>query len=996
MKKYSFKILTFLIGSAYLFSTSAQSPGIKATVVDAKTNLPIDGATIKGQGKTLATSNVRGQFSIPVSFTGKEIDISAVGYQTFTVSSMLENMTIKLTPTTEQLGEVVVVGYGTSRKKDVTGSIVTVGTKDFNPGSYASPEQLIQGKVAGVQISTNSGAPGAGSTIRIRGGASLSASNDPLIVLDGVLLSNNSIAGQANPLTLINTDDIESFTILKDASATAIYGSRASNGVILITTKKGSKSGLKFNLNTQAGVQTIANKVNVLSPQQFRSAINATGNQAYIGLLGNANTDWQNEIYQTAVQSQLNFSVSGALFKKALPFRLSVGQYYQDGILKTDNLNRQTVTVNLSPSLLKNHLKIDFNSLTSLSASRFADQGAIGAAASFDPTKPVYSGNSRYLGYYEWINQNSGLINGLAPRNPVGLLQSRQNNSNVLRNISTLKVDYAIHGFEALHFNVNLGRDYSYGSGTNVVSDSAGQSQNGVFVVDGVRYGGQNNQYASETENSYINANIQYTKNFNNKVNLDLLAGYEFQDYKTTNYNYASYSYSGVERPGTQPAFPLNIPQYQLESFFGRANVSILNRYVFTATFRRDGSTKFSEPNRYANFPSFAFAWNIINEKFLANNKDVSNLKLRLSYGVTGQQDGIGYYDYLSFYNLSSLTASYQLGNTFYQGFRPSGYYYNRTWEQASTYNLALDLGFIDNRITATFEVYKRYVDKLLNEIPQPALTNFANRIVANVGTMEVSGAEISLGFVPIKTKNWNWDFNLNGSYVRNEITKLTISSDPNYLGLRYGGISGGVGSNILINSEGYRRGAFFVLKQEYDVNGNPIDNLFGDQNRDGIINERDYVRYQSIDPLFVFGFTTNLNYRRWTLSMTGHAFVGNYLYNNVNSANANLSNLTGYNMGYLNNVPANFLNSNFAGQGSNFFFSDYFVENASFFRLDNINLNVNVLNKQKVRLSINATVQNVFVITKYSGLDPEINSGIDNNFYPRPRTFLIGVNVNF
>ena len=983
----------------FLAGLSSFSQKIVGHVIDAKTKIPIEGVSIKSKA-TSAQTDEKGNFSLSISGSSIDVNVTHIGYddQKMTLKAGAE-VTIELKQNAEGLQEVVVIGYGTTRKKDLTGSVAVVGQKDFVKGNFATPEQLIQGKVAGVSVSTNGGAPGAGSTIRIRGGASLNASNDPLIVIDGILISNDRISGQANPLALINPSDIESFSILKDASATAIFGSRASNGVILITTKKGKSGKIKFNVNNQLALQTVYQQNDILSPDQVRTIVNNNGEARFINLLGSANTYWQNEIFKNATSNQLNFSASGNIVKN-LPFRVSVSNLYQDGILKTGNLNRNSLNFNLSPSLLDNHLKIDFNVLATLSNTRFANEGAISAASSFNPTVPVLSGNSRYNGYWEWLDPlaASGL-RSLAPRNPVGLLESRDDRSTVQRLISNLKIDYSIHGLPDLKVVLNVGIDRSLGKGNILINDSAASNYQGFQNPgDPNFYRGYKANYTQERNNLYINGYLNYTKNFKDILYLDALAGFETQKYYTKNYNYPTYSYNGVLNLQSEPRFPFDEPQYAINSVLGRLNLDFLSKYVFTFTLREDASSKFSASNRALLTPAAAFAWNIHNENIFKNgNFLLSNFKFRASWGVTGQQDGIGYYDYISFYNLSTPTATYQLGNSFYDLYRPGGYYPNRTWEKTTTGNLGIEVGLDNNRYQLIVDLYNRNTTDLLNSITQPALTNFTNQIVANVGSMQVKGIEVSLIINPIKTKNVDWDFALNVAYNKNEITNLLIAPDPNFPGVSYGGISGGTGNNILINSVGYRRGSFYVYKQVYDLNNKPIDNLFEDLNRDGVINEKDLYRYQGVDPYYVIGFTNNIRLWRFTIGLNFRANLGNYVYNNVASSTGTLRNILNP-LGYVNNGSANYLKSNFTGSGDKYILSDYYVENASFLRLDNCNISYNIgkVFKNTGDLTINANIQNAFILTNYSGVDPEINGGIDNNFYPRPRTFVIGFNWNF
>ena len=986
-------LLMALFQFAVIVTAMAQNRTVTGKITDSKDGSILAGATVSATGTTkVAVSDATGSFKIEIPVSVKQLSISYAGYETQDVLVSDNFINVKLVSSSEKLADVVVIGYGTVRKKDLTGSVAIIGAKDFVKGAMTTPEQLIMGKVAGVQITSNSGAPGAGSTIRIRGGASLNASNDPLIVLDGMPLDNNGISGQANALALINPNDIESFSILKDASATAIYGSRASNGVIMITTKKGSKGIPTMSFTSQLSSAKVAKYVDVLSADEVRSFVGANGNSSLQGLLGTANTNWQDVIYQRAISSDNNFSIRGSL--KNLPYRISIGGLNQTGVLKTGYLSRSTLGLNLNPTLFKNHMKIDFNVKSSMSQSKFANEGAIGAAVNFDPTQDIYSGNRAHGSYWEWLDPSSSNgLKSLSPKNPLGILMQRDDKSNVTRHIANLVVDYKFHFLPDLRAVVNVGTDIADGKGTIVVPDVAASASMRFKDINNVFHGGVNNEYSQKRQNTYLNAYLNYVKDIKVlRTRVDLTAGYEYQDYLTTNYNFSDLTYD--KTIVSSPNFEFDKPQYRLSSKLARLNLNIFDKFLLTGSIREDGSSKFNVDNRFGLFPSAAAAWKINEESFLKDSKVISDLKLRIGYGVTGQQDGIGYYDYISYYNLSTNTAQYQLGNNFYQMFRPGGYYFNRRWEQTATSNIALDFGLFDGRIAGTIELYKKETKDLLNEINQSAGTNFSNKIVANVGSMENKGVELTLNFQPIKKQNLVWDVSFNATLNQNRITKLTISDDPNYAGARFGGI--GLGSTILIHSVGYTRGAYFVHKQVYGEDGKPIDNLFSDLNRDGIINEQDLYQYKGADPRMFFGLSSNLTVGKWNAGFVARSNIGNYLYNGVSSGGTVRNILNP--IGFISNTSSELLRTGLSGNGSNYFFSDYYVQNASFLRLDNLSIGYNVgrVFKNKANLRLSANAQNVFVLTQYNGLDPEINGGIDNNIYPRPRTFVLGVNLDF
>ncbi len=987
------RICVLILSILFCFVANAQS--VLKGVITSKDGSALPGVSVIVKGtKTGTQTAADGSFTISVSKNSSTLVVSAVGYTGREVPvDGQTSISITLETVASTLTDVVVIGYGTAKKKDLTGSIAQVTSKDFQKGNIVSPDQLIAGKLPGVEVTSNSGAPGSGSTIRIRGGASLNASNDPLIVIDGVPLDNGGISGAANPLSLINPNDIESFSVLKDASAAAIYGSRASNGVIIITTKKGISGKPIITFNTTFSVAKIEKKVAVLSPSQFRSFVQTNGGAGYTKLIGTANTDWQDQIYQTALSTDNNISVRGGY--KNMPYRFSAGYLNQEGILRTDKLSRYSFSANVTPRLLDDHLKIDLNLKASVSETRFANQGAIGSAVTFDPTKPVYSGSNRFGGYFEYLDSNNLAtgLKALAPLNPVGLLSEQKNLSEVRRSIGNALIDYKVHFLPDLHVNLNLGYDVATGLGTVYVPDSAASNYR---RSNDHKHGGVNNKYLQKKSNTLFEFYLNYAKDISSiKSHIDAVAGYAYQDFLTTNYNFPDYTVDNYVI--SVPTYPFDKPENTLISYYGRLNYSFHERYYLTGTIRTDGSSRFNPNNRWGVFPSGSFAWKIKNEGFLENSHTVSELKIRLGYGLTGQQDGIGDYDYISYYSLSNAQAKYQLGNTFYQSYRPAGYYYNRKWEQTATSNAGLDFGFFDNRINGSVDYYYKLTTNLLNSITQPAGTNFSNTIVANVGSMKNSGVEVSLNLVPIKTRDVTWNVNLNGTYNTNKITKLTISNDPNYPGNPYGGIAGGVGTTILINAVGQPRGSFYVYKQVYDANGNPIENVYADLNRDGIINQKDLYAYKNADPNYLFGASSSINIKNWSAGFVLRADVGNYLYNNTFSSTGIIRNMLNP-LNFLNNGSTNVLTTKFTGNGDKNILSDYFVQNASFLRLDNVNVGYTI---GKVfhnigSITITGNIQNVFVVTQYKGLDPEIYGGIDNNFYPRPRTYSLGIHVAF
>jgi len=994
MKKRLRPIGLLVIAIAIINLSSAQQKKVTGKVLD-PAGKPLAGVTVSVKKTRSGTAtDEKGDYNIMAS-GGDVLLFTFIGFSDYEERiGSVNTVNVTMKAAVGNLNEVVVVGYGVSRKKDLTGSVTTVTAKDFQTGVITTPEQLIAGKVAGVSIISNSGQPGAGSTIVIRGGSSLSASNNPLIVIDGVPLDNDLISGATNSLSFINPNDVESFTVLKDASASAIYGTRASNGVIIITSKKGKAGALKLNFSTVNSLSNIIKKVDVLSAGQFRAIVNEKGTDAKKAMLGTANTNWQDEIYRTAFGTDNNLSISGGI--KKLPYRVSLEYQNQNGVLKTDNLEKVSLGLVFNPTFFDNHLKVDINLKGSSQKTRFGNNAAIGAAVSFDPTQPVYASvkKERFGGYYEWLDATSatGLVN-LAGRNPVGLLQQRFDKSNPQRSIGNIQVDYKFHFLPELRANVNAGYDISKGTGTIFVSDSAASG----YLAGGV--GGTNDNYKQTRTNTVFEFYLDYAKELKSiKSRIDVLAGYSYNNYLTTNYNYASHDAKGDEYPNTDPAFPFNKPEHTLISYFGRANYSFKDRYLLTATIRRDGSSRFAPTNRWGLFPSVALAWNINDERFLANSKVFSALKLRVGYGVTGQQDGIGDYDFLSYYSLSAANASYQFGNTYYQGFRPGGFYANRKWEETSTSNIALDFGFLNNRISGSVDFYLKKTKDLLNNIPQPAGTNFSAFIVANVGAMENKGVEFSINTQPIRTDNITLNIDFNITYNENKITNLTVvPKDKNYPGFPSGTIAGGIGGQFaFINAVGYSKNIFNLYKQVYDASGKPVEGVFVDQNEDGIINQDDLYKGKSSIPKVFFGFSTSVNYKKWSAGFVLRASFDNYVYNNNYSQAGVLNQILGN--AVLYNASVNYLDTRFNGNSQELL-SDYYIQNASFLKMDNFNLGYSLgktFHNNHTNLRINANIQNVFTITKYKGLDPEISGGIDNNLYPRPRIFALGLNLDF
>lgn len=968
----------------------AQDKTVTGKVTDEKDGQPVVGASVLVKGTGIGTqTKTDGSFSLNVQANATTLVISSVGYvsQEMLIGSAPVN--VSLAQSASALSDVVVVAYGTRKKSDLTGSVTAVSAKDFQKGVNNSPEQLLQGKVAGLQITSGGGYAGGGSKIRIRGGASLNASNDPLIVIDGVPVESNDVAGSgSNLLNTINPDDIESMSVLKDASATALYGSRASNGVIIITTKKGLKGKIKFNFNTTGSAGVVSKTVGVLNGDQVRSIVTAdataTGNNTYKNILGTENTNWQDLIYQTALGIDNNISASGGL--GTIPFRVSLGYLNQDGILKTDNFNRLSSSLNLTPKFFKDHLSVNLALKASHTGHHFANGGAIGSAIYFDPTQPVYADN-KYGGYFEWL-QSDGKPIDLATRNPLGLLYLQHNTSEVNRLIGNIQIDYKIHFLPDLHVLVNLGVDNANGNGDNI---------NDSIAATNYKTQGFVSHYEQKKKNTLADFSLFYNKDLKSlNTKFDVLVGHSYQDFVTEVSNFASFGQDGDTIPNTTPTFATDKPEYRLESYLGRLNLTVANKYLITASIRRDASSKFSKENRVGYFPAVAAAWKL-KEEFFRNTNVITDLKLRLSWGVTGQQDGIGYYSYLPRYTQSfNSGAQYQFGSTFYSYLRPEGYDANLKWETTTTSNIGLDFSFLNNRISGSADFYNKKTKDLLSQVPVAPGANFVNLLTINVGNMEVKGFEFTLNTTPIKKQNFSWDFGFNISYNKSTITKLLQNEDPNFKGIDVSGIGGGTGNNIGKFAVGYAPYIFNVYKQVYDkVTGKPIEGLYEDINRDGIINDDDRYYYKKPAPDVLLGVNTQINYKQFSLGLSAHSYLGYYMYNNFNSGGTLISVKNPIN--FIGNTSVNYLETGFVNAR---YLSDYYIENASFFRLDNINLGYNAgkIFKSKANLRVAASVQNVFVITKYKGLDPENSSdtGVDGNIYPRPQIYSLRLNLDF
>lgn len=989
----------FLLFTIVTQLSFAQANKITGMVTDQLTGEPLPGVTIVVEGTTLGTtSDFDGNYTLMVE-RGQTLVFSYIGYEKQNIQIQNQSVVnIKLSVNTEDLGEVVIIGYGTVKKDDATGSLTAISSDDFNKGAITSPQELIMGKSAGVVVTTQGGQAGAGATIRIRGGSSLEASNDPLIVIDGFPISNTGISGLANALSTINPNDIESMTILKDASATAIFGSRASNGVIIITTKKGKAGGpLKISYNGNTSVSHQVKYPEVLNGDEFRTLMQERVDAgiitpAALDRLGTENTDWQQEIYRAAISMDHNLSATGSI--KNIPYRASLGYTNQNGTLKKNNMSRTTLDVSAAPSFFDNFLKVNLNVKGVDISQDFSDQGAIGSAVVFDPTQPIMNGNTKYGGYTTWTataGDIDGAPNTIAPNNPVALLAFTDNKSHVNRLIGSAQFDYKFHFLPDLRANLNMGYDQSGSKGHNYVDPRAPWGLRSIET--------NINDYEQKLKNQLLDFYLNYNKDLTSiDSKLDVTAGYSYQHFYTEN------TTNTRPREMTDGVYvnaktEIDKSENYLVSFFGRVNYTLMDKYLVTFTLRDDGSSRFSKQNRWGLFPSAALAWKINEESFLKNVKQVSELKLRLGWGVTGQQDIGRSYPYIPTYVLSSTGAYYQFGNNFIPTLRPDPYDALIKWEETTTKNLGLDFGFFEDKLYGSVEIYQRVTDDLLlDNIPIPVGSNFSNVLSTNVGSLQNQGIEASLTYRPVVTTDFMLEFGGTFTYNENEITKLSKQNDPADAFIVTGGISGGVGNTVQVHAIGHPASSFLLYQQVYDREWKPIEGLYVDlSNEEGSISSGEIAKRYiagSPAPKYMIGFNTNVNYKNFDLALNARVSIGNYVYNNNASSNALYDNLYSQS-GFAANVLKDIEKTKFK---TTQYWSDIYLEDASFLRIDNINLGYSFskLFSTKVSGRLGVTVQNALVYTKYSGLDPEVDGGIDNNMYPRPRTYMLGLNLNF
>ncbi len=974
-----------VLGILFSGSIFAQKIRVTGRVTDAADGSPLIGVTLQEKGTTNGTAtDVNGNFAITVA-PASILVVSYVGYtpQEITVNNRT-SINIALAVGDKKLQEVVVIGYGTVKKTDATGSVVAVSAKDFNKGAITSPQDLLVGKSAGVVITNTGGAPGAGATIRVRGGSSLNASNDPLIIIDGVPIDNNNVSGSSNFLSFINPNDIETFTVLKDASATAIYGSRASNGVIIITTKKGKAgSPMTVTYDGKASISSPIKFLNVYSGDEIRQL--AVEKRSLFGVDGfdklwNQNTDWQKEIFRNAFSQDHNLSFSGAY--KTLPYRVSVGYTGQNGILKNTDMHRYTGSISLDPSFFGNSLKVNVNMKGMSTANNFGDAGAIGSAINMDPTKPVMDGNPGSAGYFQWNNYGANL--GTA--NPVEQLMDVDNKADVKRFIGNIQFNYKLPFINGLNANLNLATDYTSGTGHNNRPTTA------PSVLTAPLQNGRLTDYHGKNYNNLLDFYLNYSKELISiKSRVEATAGYSWQHFRREGDNYTR-GIVDESHPYQMTDSSKFITENYLVSFFGRVNYTFNDRYLLTVTLRDDGSSRFAKNNRWGLFPSAALAWKIKDESFLRNVRAVTDLKLRLGWGVTGQQDIGNDYPAQAKYTISRTGYYYYIDGEYLPTLRPDAYDPDIRWESTTTQNAGLDFGFLKDRITGSVDLYKRVTKDLLNVVTIPSGSNFSNTLLTNVGSLENKGVEATLNLVPVSNDKMTLTLSFNATYNKNKVTKLLLSDDPNYIGILYGDAFTG---QKQVTRVGYTAYSFFVNKQVYDTHGNPVEGMYVDlSGQGGTVNgdNADKYIYHSPTPDWLLGFSLRFDYGNFDFSASSRASIGNYVYNQI-AAGASYDQM--YQIGYWKNFPKYLSDTRFVKRQ---FTSDYFVENASFWKLDNISAGYRFENlfSSKMNARISFTVQDALTATKYRGIDPEVPGGIDNNFYPRPRVYMLGLSLTY
>ncbi|WMN11232.1 SusC/RagA family TonB-linked outer membrane protein [Marivirga salinae] len=975
-------LLTAFLMVFATFQLQAQERTVSGTVTDASTNETLPGTSVRIKGTSQGTTtSLDGEFKLEVSAEDVLV-FSFIGYKKQEIEVGARSVIdVQMQEDISQLGEVVVVGYGQQEEKDVTGVVSTVKEESFNRGQIASPERLITGKIAGVDVTPgNTRAGGAG--ITIRGVGSINAQSQPLVVVDGVPINNDGSSGTRNANNFINPADIESVTVLKDASATAIYGSRGAAGVILYTTKSGKKGENTVTYDGSFTFSEILREPDFLSTQNFRNAVRQFSPQNE-NRLGESDTDWFNEVTRSTLSQNHNLSFSGATEK--INYLVSVNHMDNKEVIKGDRNQVTRLSMRLKTTVLNDHLDITFNTKNALTNDEYKPN-VVGTAVSFDPTRPVYDPEAEeFGGYYEW-NESS-----IDPINPVSTIEQTQSIGENRRSFNSINFDLKIPGVEGLTLSATGSYDLRNG-------------QNKVFEPFTLRNDNRDGYMQRSTNNAYTTtlfSTLNYNRSFG-ASDLDILGGYEFQEVFSETTGYEGINLTDDSKSFNDPtviprefidlyrAFPIT---NQLQSYFGRVNYSYDDKYLLTVTGRMDGSTRFGFGNKYGFFPSAALGWRVIEEDFFQGLTGVFNdLKLRVGWGQTGNQN-IGDYRYDKFYFLSDASATYQFGDEYIQLLRPTAVDPNIQWERLISTNIGVDFSLMKGRLSGSLDVYDKTTDQLLYNVPVPAATNVGDRVITNIGEMNNKGIELALNYIAIDNEKFGLDLNYNFTYNQNTIVKLDNEIDENSPGIQVGGITGDIGRTIQVLQVGKPISTFYSYNHLYDDAGNPLtggtNSIYEDINNDEQINENDLqTQGVAIHPIFT-NLSSNMRYGNFDLTFTLRAKIGGQTYNNTASANGWSGRLTEAQI--LNNLHESVIETGFQNRQ---LLSNYYIENSSFLKLDNLSIGYNFNQIEDFRLRLYGTVQNMLPISGYSGLDPEVQ--IDNNIYPPSTAFIFGINAKF
>lgn len=837
-----------------------------------------------------------------------------------------------------------------------TASQVTVKQEALNKGLLITPTQLLTGAVPGLLVRPESGAPGALNQLRIRQGSSFAGHVQPLVVLNGMPLHQQEMVGVSDPLSFLNPQDIASITVLKDAAATAMYGSRGSNGVILITTQPIDESIPEFNLSlsTTGALATAAGKIPVLSAEEFRQVMREKMGDAFADKLGPTDTDWQDEIHQAAYGSDNQLRLNGALGK--VPYQVSLGYLNQNGVLKTSKLRRTSGALNLSPNLLQNHLKLNLNLRSVSTNSYFADPGAIAAAAMFDPTKPVMEGG-RFGGYFTYTD-NSGNPSTMAPANPLSLLEQPEDKGLSNRNLANLSVDYAFHFLPALHAGLNLG----YDKAVNRRSYYAPRQMARYSMQNGVLW--KNKQ---SLENTLMEFYLSHTQRLEAlRSSLNLTAGVTSLETEEVN-EYGEHI--DVDKHQLK-SYAMSSNMHRWQGVYGKLNYNFAERLELSATLRRDGSSRFSDDNRYFLSRAIGLAWDMTGVGFTSDFSVLDALTLQASYGVVGNTE---------WSNAPSAYAGSINSAGFAAELRPSG---------SRMFNAGLEAQWLKNRLLTAVDFYTSKSEDLILRVPIPGYSNGNGYVLINNGSYKRSGLEWDVRYKLMEKKDVSWTVGINGALEHNEVQDLARAEGS----IATGSVAGSIGT-VQIHKSGYPAASYYVYKQLYDANGKPLPGLYADLNKDGVVSSYDRYVYKSSTPKVYGGFRSDVRYKRLEASFLLQGQAGNYAYNNVAAVQGNYGYM--YSMSnVLRNASSSVLETELPQAQP---YSDYFVQDASFLRLEYLQVSYGIGTSYwgKPLLRISGMVQNAFTLSRYKGQEPGIAGGIDGYTYAQPRIMSLGLQLN-